>query len=157
MKEQTLYNIEDLLCKTLDEFEGKEKLGGTGELQYLDTALHATKNLYKIMDSMDGESSYGMHGGNSSYYSRRGGSYRGYSRDDGYSRDGGYSRDDGYSRYDGSYRGEGSYRRKRDSMGRFSRSGGDMVDRLKDMMHETDDPQEKEDLEKFIGGIERRG
>ena len=101
-----------------------------------------------LLFTADGGSSY-RSGGNS-YYSRRGGS-----DDDGsyrmYSRDGG-------SYDDGSYDDGGSYRRGRDRMGRFvSRSGGDMVSRLKDMMNETDDPHEKKELREFISGIEHRG
>lgn len=161
MKRQTLESIEELLCHELEEYGEKKEINGIGELQVLDTSLHAMKNLYKIMDSMEGESSYGMSGENS-YYSRRGGSYRGgsyrgYSREGGSYADGSYR---GYSRDEGSYDDGGSYRRGRDRMtGRFvSRSSGsDMVDRLKDMMEETEDPTEKKDLRNFISSIEHRG
>ena len=154
MKKHTLEKIEELLCDELDTFGEKDSINNAGELQVLDTTLHAMKNLYKVMDEAEGGSSY-RSGGNRSYYSRRGGSYA-----DGsyrmYSRDGG-SYDDG-SYDDGSYEGGGSYRRGRDRMGRFtSRSGGDMVERLKDMMHETEDPTEKKELRQFIANVEHRG
>ena len=149
MKEHTLYKIEEMLCSEIDEIAEKEHIGSMSDLQTLDTALHSMKNLYKIMDGMD-DSSYRS---GESYYSRRGGSYRDgsyrYSRDGGSYADGGAYR--GYSRDEG-----GSYRRKRDSMGRFSRSGGDMIDRLKNMADETDDPQERKDLHEFISGLEHR-
>jgi hypothetical protein len=148
MKQETLYKIEELLCKEIEKFEDKDRLTSSGELQYLDTALHAMKNLNKIMDGGE-EEPFSMSDGNSSYYSRRDGSYRGGSYR-GYSRDGGSYADGG------SYRG-GSYRRRRDSMGRFSRSeGGGMIERLKNIMDETDDPNEREELREFISGIENR-
>ncbi len=157
MNTQTLEKIEKLLCAELEEFEEKKELNGIGDLEVLDTSLHAMKNLYKVMEEAEGGSSY-RSGGNS-YYSRRGGSYsygnsyRGYSRDDGSYDDGSY--DEG-SYDDGSYEGGSSYRRGRDRMGRFvSRSGGDMVERLKRMLNETQDPGEKKKLRQFISSIEQ--
>ena len=146
MKYETLKKLDELLCYQLDDFAKRDKINSSGELQIIDTTLHAAKNLYKLMDETEGESSYyGMDGGNSRRYSRRGGSYR-MSYDDNSYRDGG-SYDDG-----------GSYRRGRDRMGRFvSRSGDDMIERLKDMRDETDDPNERKEFDAFIKSIERRG
>ena len=142
MKKHTLEKIEELLCNELDSYAEKDRLNGIGELQVLDTSLHSLKNLYKVMDDTDGESSY-RSGGNSYYSRRRGGSYD----------DGSYRM---YSRDDGSYDDGGSYRRGRDRMtGRFvSRSGGSMVERLKEMMNEIDDPAEKQELRQFISNVE---
>lgn len=139
MKEKTLTHIEELLCDELDKFGQKPSIS-SGDLQYIDVVLHSMKNLHKVKESTEGEGSYGYMRGGNSYYSRR---------------DGSYSMQDG-SYDDGSYD-DGSYRRGRDSMGRFvSRSGGDMVSRLKDMMNETDDPREKRELREFIASIEQK-
>ena len=140
MKEHTLKHIEELLCDELDKFGQKQSIS-SGDLQYIDVVLHAMKNLHKVKESTEGEGSYGYNrSGGNSYYSRR---------------DSSYSMQDG-SYGDGSYD-DGSYRRGRDRMGRFvSRSGGDMVSRLKDMMNETDDPAEKRELREFIANVEHR-
>jgi len=150
MKYETLKKLDELLCYQLDDFAKRDKINSSGELQIIDTTLHAAKNLYKLMDEAEGESSYRMDGGNSRRYSRRGGSYR-MSYDDGSYRDGG-SYDDGMPYDDG-----GSYRRGRDRMGRFVSRSGDMIDRLKDMRDETDDPTERKEFDAFIKSIERRG
>lgn len=144
MKYETLKKLDELLCYQLDDFAKRDKINSSGELQIIDTTLHAAKNLYKLMDETEGESSYGMGGGNSRRYSRRGSSYR-MSYDDGSYNDGG-SYDDG-----------GSYRRGRDRMGRFVSRSGDMIERLKDMRDETDDPNERKEFDAFIKSIERRG
>ena len=125
MKHETLYKIEELLCRELDEYGHKEKLVGTGELQTLDTLLHATKNLYKVMDpveKMDGGKDYSRRGSHPYYYD---------------------------------VHDEDSFRRGRDKMGRYtSRSGSDMIERLKAMRDETDDPHEKHEFDEFIKTFE---
>lgn len=68
-----------------------------------------------------------------------------------------YGASDRFYRGGGSYDDGGSYRRGRDRMGRFVSRSGDMIDRLKDMRDETDDPNERKEFDAFIKSIERRG
>lgn len=120
--------LRESLCRELDEIAEKGKLSA-GELDTVDKLTHTLKNLDKIM--MGGEYSnagdwYGM-----GIYGR-----------DGY-------RDD--------YRGGNSYRgRKRDSMGRYSRSDAreDMAEKLRRMVDDAPDSRTRDALEKAMRILE---
>lgn len=64
--------------------------------------------------------------------------------------DGGYS-SRGYDSYRGSYR--DGYSRRRDSMGRYSRSG-DMVDRLRDLMEDATDDRTRQEIQRLVTKME---
>lgn len=120
--------LKDTLCRELDEIAEKGELSA-GDLETVDKLTHTLKNLDKIM--MGGE------------YSNAGDWYA----------MGNYGRD-GY-RVD--YRDGTSYRgRKRDNMGRYSRTDAreDMADKLRRMMDDAPDSRTREALEKALRSME---
>ena len=136
-----MHKIMEFICDELEELERKAEKDGKlsmAEIQYVDTLAHTKKNLLKA-DEMWEESEYNMNGGS---YDGRGNSY---------ARGGGRSR---YS-YEGSYaRGRGR-NANRDSMGRYSRAGENMIDELNDLMHEAPDEQTRMEFQRFISKIEK--
>jgi len=122
-----LEDLRDTLCRELDEIAGKGELSA-GALDTVDKLAHTIKNLDKVMMG-EGYSNAG------DWYAM--GNYgRGMYRDD---------------RYDTSYRG-----RKRDSMGRYSRTDAreDMADKLRHMMDDAPDSRTREALEKALRSME---
>lgn len=120
--------LRDTLCRELDEIAEKGELSA-GDLETVDKLTHTLKNLDKIM--MGGE------------YSNAGDWYA----------MGNYGRD-GY-RVD--YRDGTSYRgRKRDSMGRYSRTDAreDMAEKLRRMVDDAPDSRTREALEKAMRILE---
>ena len=136
---QELYKLKEMLCKELEEYGSQGELTG-GSLEVVDKLAHALKNVNRIIEdkesSEDGSYAYddGGNMGGRSYAGRR---Y--------YSREGG-----------GSYaRGRGRNAR-RDSMGRYSRHGGneEYVEQLQEMMGEL--PQEaRQHVQKAIQEMEQ--
>ena len=143
---------EDLeeLCETLGHkiTEANDKIRMSngditgGDLEYVDRLTHALKSVKTTMAMMDAE-------------------------------DGGYSRDDGmmggnvYSGRSGRYYGGTSYARgrgsnaRRDSMGRYSRRGysrdggnEEIVEQLREIMHDTKDERTRQEFQKFIQKVE---
>ena len=143
---------EDLeeLCETVGEkiTEANDKIRMSngdlsgGDVEYLDKLTHMLKSIKTTLAMMDAD-------------------------------DGGYSRDDGmggvYSgRYPGRYYTGTSYARgrgsnaKRDSMGRYSRNRGysrdgeneEIVEQLREIMHDTKDERTRQEFQKFISKVE---
>lgn len=103
-----LYKLRDMLCEELEKF-GENGEISAGALETVDKLAHAIKNIDKVLEGEEGYSMGGdwMAGG----------------------------------RYGHSYDGGQSYRR-RDNMGRYprdgySRSPGDLLDRMRRMMMEA--------------------
>ena len=67
-----------------------------------------------------------------------------------------FMEDDGYSGYwpEGSYRSmyRGSYSRKRDSMGRYSRS--DLADKMRELMHDAPDDRTRQEMQRMVEKLE---
>lgn len=123
-----LEDLRETLCRELNEIAEKGELSA-GDLETVDKLTHTLKNLDKIM--MGGE------------YSNAGDWYA----------MGNYGRD-GY-RVD--YRDGTSYRgRKRDSMGRYSRTDAkeEISDKLRRMMDDAPDSRTREALEKALRCME---
>lgn len=132
-----LYEDLEELCHTVEKELEKtnEKLRMSGgemsgsDLEYVDKLTHSIKSIKTTMAMMDAE------GGNSYRGSYDGRSYDSY---DGRSYDRGMSRD-------------------RDSMGRYSgrmyRDTG-TINKLREMMRQTDDDQTREEFQKFIEKME---
>lgn len=126
-----------------------EAKNGVNEQNYkvIDTLAHAAKNICKLIEDEEKESSYGR-----VYY---GGHYNGMSYGDdrgGYGEDygeHGFSSygDDGYGRG----RGRGAHR---DSMGRYASSDA-WMDRLKDMERNEPDERTKREIKEFIARLEK--
>lgn len=125
-----LYNLKDKLCKELKEYGDKEL--SAGSLSTIDSLAHTIKNLDKIIEKYEGESyGYSMnYGQNSMNY---GGSYG--------------------ERNLGGMSGAGRRGARRDSMGRYSRGGGDMVSELRELMQEAPENMRGE-FQKLISKVE---
>lgn len=124
-----LEELREILCRELEEIAGKGELTA-GALDTVDKLTHTLKNLDKIMMRDDGYSGAG------DWYAM-----------------GNYGRD-GY-RVD--YRDGTSYRgRKRDSMGRYSRTDAkeEISDKLRRMMDDAPDSRTREALEKALRCME---
>lgn len=131
----------DNLCEYIDEelmeLDKKAKSGklSAGDIEMGDKLAHFKKSLL-TNEAM--ESGYSNDRG---YSNRRGDSRdtmtRDYSGED-------YSRDD----YSGA-------RRRRDSMGRYSREGDDVVHSMRELMNRTSDPKAKDAIRQAVSDIER--
>lgn len=129
----------DKICEYIDdelmELEKKLKNGGklsAGDIEMGDKLAHFKKSLL-TNEAM--ENSYSNENGMRREYSRD------YSMNDDYRRD--YSRDD-YSNA-----------RRRDSMGRYSREGDDVVHSMRELMNRTNDPRAKDAIRQAVSDIER--
>lgn len=123
-----LEDLRETLCRELNEIAEKGELSA-GDLETVDKLTHTLKNLDKIMMG------------------------EGYSNAGDWYAMGNYGRD-GY-RVD--YRDGTSYRgRKRDSMGRYSRTDAkeDITDKLRRMMDDAPDSRTREALEKALRSME---
>ena len=125
-----LRNLREMLCKELDEIAEKREMSA-GDLDAIQKLTSSIKNTYKIEIFEDG----------------------GYSRDDEYSRGGNWVAD-----LRGTYGRGSSYRgRRRDSMGRYSRTDAreHMREQLDDMMRDTDDDKTREAIRRCMEQIDR--
>lgn len=123
-----VYELKDKLCDELEEYGKKDKLD-VGSLDVVDKLAHTIKNLDKIIESYGGYSSEDRMMSYRGPYNRGGMSYaRGGRR--------------GANRY-------GSY-----DMGEYSRHN-DMVEELKDLMHDAPDERTKMEFKKFIQKMEQ--
>lgn len=128
-----LYDLKEMLCKELEEYGQKELTAGS--LDVVDKLAHAVKNINKIIEAYEEEEYSNAGGGSYARGGNRGGrSYRGYSREG------------------GSYRG-GSYAQRRDSMGRYSRDDG-MIMELRELMKDAPDDRTRQEFQSFISRIE---
>lgn len=135
--------LKDMLCKELEEITRKGELTA-GSLETVDKLTHSIKSIETIMAMNE------------------------YNDDYSYERDGNMSNARGY-RNSRPYRDGGvSYARgrgrnaKRDSMDRYSRDGGysyddakaDMIDEIKEIMHDAPDEQTKKEFQRFVSKLE---
>lgn len=129
----------DNLCEYIDEelmeLDKKAKNGklSAGDIEMGDKLAHFKKSLL-TNEAM--ENSYSNENGMRREYSRD------YSMND-YSGRRDYSRDD----YSGA--------RRRDSMGRYSREGDDVVHSMRELMNRTSDPKAKDAIRQAVSDIER--
>lgn len=123
----------DYIDSELIDLERKADKDGKltmSEIQYVDTLLHAKKNLLKTEEMSEAmEGGYSMRGEGNSYARGRG---RNAKRDS----MGRYSRERGYSR-------------------RYSMDGEDMVEELRTMMENAPDERTRMEFEKMISKMER--
>lgn len=127
-----MHKLLEYICSELEDLERKTEKGDSltmSEVQYMDTLLHAKKNLLKTEEMMDESGEY--------------------SNDRGYSRS--YNRE-----YRARGRGRNA---RRDSQGRYADRGyseDNMADQLRDMMDDAPDDSTRKELQRFIDKIERR-
>ena len=132
-----LYNLGEMLCEELSDYGRKNEISG-GDLEVIDKLAHATKNVFKVMESKEEmmEDGYSNRGG--SYAMNGGGSYRGNS----------YARGRGRNA-------------RRDSMGRYSSERGysrdaeDMIEQLREMEMTAPDDQTRRSIQRLISDLER--
>lgn len=125
-----MHKLMGYINNQIDDIERKAEKDGKlsmSEVEYLDKLAHIKKSLL-TSEAMDDESEYSQNDG------------RRYSR----------------GRY---YDGMGSYARgrnaRRDSMGRYSTAeAADMVDDIKDLMHNAPDQQTKQEMQRIINRLE---
>lgn len=152
------YEIEDMLEDEL------KRIGKKGDMNPSDL-----ENMYKMIDIIkDITTIEAMRKADEEGYSRDG-SYNSYTDSYGYSRNYSNARRGRDGDGDGRYSEDNSYRRGRDSMGRYtSRDGGSyreggysghtkeqMVKKLEQMMRDTDDENERENIIRAIEQLER--
>ena len=130
-----IYELKEMLCKELEEYGAKGELS-TGSLDIVDKLAHTIKNLDKIIEAYEEDESS-------------------YAYDDGTMYDGGRSmnRGNSYERGRSSARGRGRNAR-RDSMGRYSRTG-DMADRLRDLMQDAPDERTRQEIQRLVTKMEQ--
>lgn len=134
-------NICEYIDEELMEIDKKAKSGklSAGDIEMGDKLAHFKKSL------LTNEAMENSYSNESGYSNRRNYSRDGMTRD--YSRE--YSGDD-YSRDDYS-----DARRRRDSMGRYSREGDDVVHSMRELMNRTSDPKAKDAIRQAVSEIER--
>ena len=147
MHEEKLYELKEKLMKELGEYSsnGKFSKEDAESIKYIASAID---HIYNIVERME-EEEYSQRGdanmgGNSYRYSREGGNRGG----------GGYSRNYGGG---GSYaRGRGANAR-RDSMGRYSRTGDpvEMVEQLEELMMDAPNEQIKQQIKQLVQQLEQ--
>lgn len=139
---KNLEKIKDKLMGELDELARKPEMSA-GDLETIHKLTDTVKNIDKICMYEDTEYSGDYDGGMWEAM----GSYENGSR-------GGNRGGMGNGR---SNRGSSYARRRRDSMGRYSRDDGEeeMLEQLKEMMHETDDSRVKSAIKRCITEIEK--
>lgn len=133
-----LYEIKDMLMNELKQYGNKGELT-SGTLDVVDKLTHSIKNIDKIIEVCEEDEEY---------------SSRGYMRGGSYGR-GRMSYDDGMSYA----RGRNA---RRDSMGRYSRTGsysmnsGEMVESLREMMQDAPNDQIKMEMQKLVQKMEQQ-
>lgn len=168
-----MHKLMEYICNELEELERKADKDGKlsmAEIQYMDTLIHAKKNLLRA-DELWEESEYSEAEGGSYRSYARGGNRGGGNRGGGQGGGGRSNRGSYESRYareggsyeDGSYEGGGSMARgrgrnaRRDSMGRYSRGDESemMVEELRELMEDAPNERTKMEFQKFIQKIEQ--
>ena len=149
MHEEKLYELKEKLMKELGEYaeNGKFSKEDAESIKYIASAIDHICNIVERME----EEEYSQRGGGRGRYSYNGGGMM-YTSEGG-NRGGEYSRNYG----GGSYaRGRGSNAR-RDSMGRYSRTGdhGEMVEQLEDLMQDAPNEQIKQQIKQLVQQLEQ--
>lgn len=142
MSMKTLEKLRDMLCEELDEYAKKDDMSA-GDLEAVHKLTDTVKNIDKIC-IMDEDGGYSQ-AGDWEATGRMSGNYgRNYDRGNSYA-----------NRGEHWVRGHYSRAARRDSRGRYSRDGGDLMEHIDMMMDESDDPKEKEIIRRFKKELER--
>ena len=156
MHEEKLYELKEKLMKELGEYaeNGKFSKEDAESIKYIASAIDHICNIVERMNEEEGYSERGsyadggeMMGGSGSYRGGMGSYTRGNQGGRGYYRNYG---GDSYAR------GRGSNAR-RDSMGRYSRTGdpGEMVEQLEDLMQDAPNEQIKQQIKQLVQQLEQ--
>lgn len=147
MSMETMEIILDKICDEIEDYGEKLKKDGkmsAGDLEMVGKLIDIKKNILKT--EMLEESSEYSQAGDWEAMGRMNGTY---SRN--------YDRGNSYANRGQHYvRGHYSRASRRDSMGRYSRDGGeDMMEHIDMMMDEAETPQERETIKRFKKELER--
>lgn len=126
-----IYELKDKIISELKKYASKPEMSASA-LETVDKLAHAAKNLEKIIEDEEG-GDYSGHYGPMYYAGARG-------RGSNAMRD---SRGR-YSNEGGNYNNRAGY----------SRTGGEIVEELRELMHETDDPKMRQEIERTVARIE---
>lgn len=145
-----LYELKEKLMKELGEYaqNGKYSKEDVETIKYMASAVDHICNIVERAD----EEEYSQRGGyaydNGNMGGNRGGSYRGGQGGDRYSRN--------YGGGNSNARGRGANAR-RDSMGRYSRTGNpdEMIDQLEELMQDAPNEQIKQQIQQLVQQIEQ--
>lgn len=150
-----LYELKEMLMKELEEYGRKGEMSA-GSLEIVDKLSHAIKNLCKIIEAAEEEEEG---------YSRRGGSYyyeggQGGNTNTARMGRGGSGGGSSYARGGGRGRGRNA---RRDSMGRYSRTGGSMyyrnadelVEQLEELMEDAPNEQIRQRMGQLVQELEQ--
>lgn len=150
-----LYELKEMLMKELEEYGRKGEMSA-GSLEIVDKLSHAIKNLCKIIEAAEEEEEG---------YSRRGGSYyyeggQGGNTNTARMVRGGSGGGSSYARGGGRGRGRNA---RRDSMGRYSRTGGSMyyrnadelVEQLEELMEDAPNEQIRQRMGQLVQELEQ--
>lgn len=140
---ETMDIILDKICDELEEYSKKLQKDGkmsAGDLEMVGKLVDIKKNILKT-EMLEDDGGYS-----------RAGDWEAMGR----GRFGDYERGNSYANRGEHYvRGHYSRARGRDSMGRYSRDGGDFMEHIDMMMDEAESPKEKEIIRRFKKELER--
>lgn len=138
-----IYDLKEKIMNELKKYASKPELSASS-LETIDKLAHAAKNLCKIIE--DEEESYSGARGNG----RGRGSNAQRDSMGRYSSDGNYTNDGGYSNAGRNYS-----RARYSSEGNYSMHSADMVEELRDIMEEAQDPRMRQKIDRLITKMER--
>ena len=142
-----LYELKEKILAELKKYSAKQDISASG-LETIDKLAHAAKNIDKIIMEAENGGEYSGHWGPMYYAEARG--------------RGSNAQRDSMGRYSsegnrgGNYMNEGGNYSGRYSSRGYSRSSADMIDELRDMMEETQDPKLREDISRLVSKMERQ-
>ena len=159
-----MHKLKEKLMDELYMFEEKAEKSGSARLSEAELAkIHQLTDTVKYIDKIEMLEEGGGYSEESNWMAdgrMYGTSYaRGRGRNAKRDSMGRYSSDGGYSEEGGSYRGGSSYARggqggNRGGYGGYSRDGGDMMERLEEMMEEASTPKQREAIKRCMHEIE---
>lgn len=146
-----IYDLKEKIMNELKKYASKPELSA-GSLETIDKLAHAAKNLCKIIEDEEESYSGARGGGRGRGSNAQRDSMGRYSSEGGYSNAGGgnYSNEGGYSNA-----GRGYSRARYSSEGNYSMHSADMVEELRDIMEEAQDPRMRQKIDRLITKMER--
>lgn len=146
-----IYDLKEKIMNELKKYASKPELSASS-LDTIDKLAHAAKNLCKIAEDEEENYSGARGGGRGRGANARRDSMGRYSSEGDYSNEGGgnYSNEGGYSNAGRNYA-----RARYSSAGNYSMHGAEMVEELRDIMEETQDPRMRQKIDRLITKMER--
>lgn len=140
-----IYDLKEKIMNELKKYASKPELSASS-LETIDKLAHAAKNLCKIIEDEEDSYSGARGGGRGRGSNAQRDSMGRYSSEGG----GNYSNEGGYSNA-----GRGYSRARYSSDGNYSMHSADMVEELRDIMEEAQDPRMRQKIDRLITKMER--